>query len=311
MSHWPDELETLISLGDANFDEILSFVRDNGLDVGLETTGAIHVATADWHLDELVEYQHVMDSFGMESELLDGQAMRAEVDSPTYVGGLRDPHGTAIVDPARMVWALRQVAESLGVVVHDHSPVRAVARSQTGLVVSTDSGNVIARKVIVATNAYGGPVKAMKRYIVPVYDYVLMTEPLSETQMASVGWEGRQGLEDGNSQFHYYRLTTDNRILWGGYDAVYRYGSKVDPAYDQAGTTHATLARQFFDAFPQLDGLSFSHKWAGPIATTSRFTATWGTSFDGDLSWSVVEFASELGNAHLLRRLDVLSQRLA
>jgi glycine/D-amino acid oxidase-like deaminating enzyme len=285
LSHWPGEMQTLVRMGDQNFDEIISFVRDNDLDVGLETTGAIHVATAPWHLDELVEYQSVMDSFGIESELLDKGAMRAEVDSPTYVGGLRDPHGTAIIDPARMVWSLRRFAESRGVVFNDHSPVRSVLRSQSGLVVATDNGNVVADKVVVATNAYAGPAKAMKRYIVPVYDYVLMTEPLSMAHMESIGWKGRQGLEDGNSQFHYYRLTTDNRILWGGYDAVYRYGSKVDPAYDQAGTTHATLARQFFEAFPQLEGLMFTHKWAGPIATTSRFTATWGTSHDGDLAW--------------------------
>ncbi len=285
VSHWPDEMSTLLRMGDENFEDIVSLVAEHDLDVDLELVGNISVATAPWHVEELVDYLELMRGFGLDAELLDQDAMRAEVDSPTYLGGLKDADGGAILDPAKMVWALRSMAESLGVTLHDHSPAKAVGRSGSGLVVESVDGNVVARKVVVATNAYAEPVKAMKRYMVPVYDYVLMTEPLSGPQMASIGWGGRQGLEDGNSQFHYYRLTTDNRILWGGYDAVYRYGSRVDPAYDQAGTTHATLARQFFETFPQLAGLTFTHKWAGPIATTSRFTATWGTSHDGDLAW--------------------------
>lgn len=285
LSHWPDEMTTLLRLGDENFRDILAFTEGHNLDIGLEATGTFSVATAPWHVDELVEYAEQARAFGRAVELLDGEAMRAEVASPTYLGGLREGTGTAIVDPAAMVWELKRVAESLGVVTYDHSPVSTIDRSGTGLVVRTPSGTLLAHKVVVATNAYAQPTKAMRRYMVPVYDYVLMTEPLSDSQMASIGWDGRQGIDDGNNQFHYYRLTKDNRILWGGYDAVYHFGSRVDPAYDQAGTTHATLARQFFETFPQLEGLVFTHKWAGPIATTSRFTAAWGTSFDGDLAW--------------------------
>ncbi len=285
MSHWPDEISALIRMGDDNFDDIVSFIETHDLDVGLERTGSIAVATAPWHLDDLARYKETADEFGITCEILDQNAVRSEVDSPTYLGGLTEPYGTAILDPARLVWALRTFAQSRGVRFFDHSPVRTIKRSDTGLVLQAPSGNVVAEKVVVATNAFAEPVKAMKRYMVPVYDYVLMTEPLSDVQMAAIGWSGRQALDDSNNQFHYYRLTVDNRILWGGYDAVYRYGSRVDPAYDQAGTTHATLARQFFETFPQLEGLAFSHRWAGPIATTSRFTATWGTAERGDLAW--------------------------
>ncbi len=69
----------------------------------------------------------------------------------------------------------------------------------------------------------------MRRYIAPVYDYALMTEPLSAEQRSAIGWKHRQGVGDGANQFHYYRLSKDNRILLGGYDAVYRYGGPVDP----------------------------------------------------------------------------------
>ena len=85
--------------------------------------------------------------------------------------------------------------------------------------------------------------------------------------------------------FHYYRLTEDNRILWGGYDANYYKGNGMGPEYEQRTASHVTIAGHFFDTFPQLDGLGFSHRWAGPIGTTSKFTAAFGTKHDGRLTW--------------------------
>src|SRR5690606_35998170 len=99
--------------------------------------------------------------------------------------------------------------------------------------------------------------KRVSLHTVPVYDYALMTEPLSAEQLASIGWEGRQGLADGGNQFHYYRLTADNRILWGGYDAVYYYGRRISSRYDQRQETFVRLAAHFSHTFPTLKGLRF------------------------------------------------------
>ena len=63
----------------------------------------------------------------------------------------------------------------------------------------------------------------MRPFIGPVYDYVLVTEPLDAAQLDSIGWRNRQGIGDIGNQFHYYRLTADHRILFGGYDAVYHW----------------------------------------------------------------------------------------
>ena len=90
-----------------------------------------------------------------------------------------------------------------------------------------------ARRVALATGAYSPLLRRLRYYLIPVYDYVLMTEPLSAAQLDSIGWAARQGVGDSGDQFHYYRLTRDNRILWGGYDAVYYYGSKIAGRHDQ------------------------------------------------------------------------------
>ena len=120
-----------------------------------------------------------------------------------------------------------------------------------------------------------------------MYDYVLVTEPLTDDQLRSIGWEGRQGLADLGNQFHYYRLTADNRILWGGYDVIYHFGNKIRAEQDQRLSTSAALAEQFFTTFPQLEGTRFTHRWGGVIDTCSRFTAFWGRAYAGRLAYAV------------------------
>jgi glycine/D-amino acid oxidase-like deaminating enzyme len=122
---------------------------------------------------------------------------------------------------------------------------------------------------------------------VPVYDYALMTEPLSAEQMDAVGWHNRQGVGDSANQFHYYRLTKDNRILWGGYDAVYRFGGPVGPEYDDHDRTFGRLSQHFFTTFPQLEGLRFTHRWGGAIDTCSRFSVFFGTAYRGRVAYAV------------------------
>ncbi len=130
-----------------------------------------------------------------------------------------------------------------------------------------------ARRAILATSAYPPLVRSLRRYIVPVYDYVLVTEPLAPEQLAEIGWRSRQGISDCGNQFHYYRLTDDDRILWGGFEAVYRYGGPVAARLDTDDETFGALSRNFFATFPSLRGIGFSHKWGGAIDTCSRFSA--------------------------------------
>ena len=138
-----------------------------------------------------------------------------------------------------------------------------------------------ARRALLATSAFPPLVRAIRRYVVPVYDYVLVTEPLSAAQRDAIGWRGRQGVSDIANQFHYYRQTDDHRILWGGYDAIYDFGGRVAPERDQRPATFELLAEHFFATFPQLEGLRFTHRWGGAIDTCSRFSALWGRALDG------------------------------
>jgi glycine/D-amino acid oxidase-like deaminating enzyme len=140
--------------------------------------------------------------------------------------------------------------------------------------------------VALGTNAFPSLVRRMRWHTVPVYDYVLVTEPLTAQQLAAVGWRNRQGLDDPGNQFHYYRLTAGNRILWGGYDAIYHFGRKIKPSYDQRPATFQRLAEHFFATFPQLEGIRFSHRWGGAIDTCTRFCAFYGTAFASQAAYA-------------------------
>ena len=278
-ARWPEELATLDRLGTENLRGIAEAVARHGIDCGWEETGELTVARAAHEVAWLAAQAGDMLEAGHDVRLLDAEQTRAEVDSPTYLAGLLDPRGTAMVEPARLAWGLREACLGLGVRVCEGTPVTGVVRERAGVRVRTRTGrDVRAGHVVLATNAFPSPLRRLRLRTVPVYDYVLMTEPLSAEQRAAVGWAQRRGVGDASNLFHYYRLTRDDRILWGGYDAVYHYGSRIAPGLEQ-GPTHARLAEHFFETFPQLEGLRFSHRWAGVIDTSTRFTAFFGTAY--------------------------------
>jgi glycine/D-amino acid oxidase-like deaminating enzyme len=284
VERFPREFDRLEELGRDNLEAIAEAVTRYGIDCDFEKPGVITVATEPHQ----VEWLRELAAASPGSRFLDQDAMRAEVASPTYLAGLHEPHDTALVDPARLAWGLAAAAESLGVRIHEQTAVSGVSRSGAGLDVRTRSGHVVhARSVALGTNAFPSPVRRLRLYTVPVYDYALMTEPLTPSQTASIGWAGRQGLDDMTNQFHYYRLTADSRILWGGYDAIYHFGRQVRPSYDQRPATFELLARQFFETFPQLEGLRFSHRWGGAIDTCTRFCAFFGRAYGGRAAYAM------------------------
>ena len=113
-----------------------------------------------------------------------------------------------------------------------------------------------------------------------------MSEPLTAAQREAIGWRRRQGIGDGGNRFHYYRLSDDDRILWGGFEAVYRYGGPVRPELDDHDLTFARLVQNFRATFPQLEEVRFSHRWGGAIDTCSRFSVFFGTALGGRLAYA-------------------------
>lgn len=281
LAHFPDEIETLERLGRENLDAIEADLSRLGIDCDFERTGELSVATAPHQALDLREAAQLATRYGRNVTYLDGEAVRCEVDSPTYLAGLWDRDGCALVNPARLAWGLRQACERAGVRIYENTPVDSLTMEGNGAALRTRHGTVASAKVVVATNAFPSPVRKLSRYIVPVYDYVLMTEPLRFSQLDAIGWRNRQGIGGSGNQFLYYRLTRDGRVLFGGYDAVYYFASRMQPALEQRDRTFSRLVTLFDETFPQLDKVRFTHAWAGAIDTCSRFCVFFDRSFGG------------------------------
>lgn len=270
-SRWPDEMETLERLGTRNIDEIEQTVARYKMDVNFERNGSLTVAVEPHQVAEL------------EGDVLNTEEIQALVKSPTYLAAQYDGGDTALVHPAKLAFELARVATELGVEIYENSPVLGIG---AGTVVRTASGTLKASKVVLATNAFPSLLRRNALMTVPVYDYSLVTEPLTAAQMKSIGWKGREGIADMGNQFHYYRLTPDNRILFGGYDAIYHAGGRIKEAYEDRAESYEKLAGHFFTTFPQLEGLRFTHRWGGVIDSCSRYCAFFGVARGGDVAYA-------------------------
>ncbi|MCX4528417.1 MULTISPECIES: FAD-binding oxidoreductase [unclassified Streptomyces] len=288
MARWPGELARLEELGARNLDEIEAAIARYGIDCDFERTGEIDVATEPHQVEELRELYEEAEKLGLAggSRWLERDELRAEIDSPTFLAGLWDTDGVAMLNPAKLAWGLKRACLSLGVRIYENTRGLSLTSSGAGMAVRTPYGRIFARRVALGTNIFPSLVKRIRPFTVPVYDYALMTEPLTAEQLGAIGWQNRQGLGDSANQFHYFRITPENRILWGGYDAIYPYRGKLDSEYDHRPETYLKLAQHFFTAFPQLEGIKFSHAWGGAIDTCSRFSAFFGTAHGGKVAYA-------------------------
>ena len=268
-NRFPRELEQLDRLGRENLDEIESTVRELGLDCDFERTGSLAVAIEDYQLEEIRAAHN-----GETERFFDAEAMRAELDSPTYLGGLWSTRATAMVHPAKLAAELARACLEAGVEIFEHSPVTALDSELRGgpVTVLTAGGFVTADRVALATNAFPSLLKRYRLHTVPVYDYVLMTEPLSAAQLASIGWKNRQGVSDLGNQFHYYRLSRDNRILWGGCITT----QTRDPV-----NLATIMRRRIVETYPQLGDLKVAAAWSGLMSYARHLMPQIGRMPDG------------------------------
>ncbi|WP_159805560.1 NAD(P)/FAD-dependent oxidoreductase [Cellulomonas citrea] len=275
---WPHEYDLLERLGQENLDALVQDVAELGIDAELEKVGFLDVATEPHQLAWL-------EADGG-AQLLDEAGVQALVHSPTYLGAVRHEGDGVLVNPAKLAAGLARAAAGLGVQVFEHSPVTAVRplRDSAAVVVETAAGLVRAPRVALATNVFPSLLARTRLMTVPVYDYVIATAPLTSDQLSSIGWAGREGIADLANHFHYYRRTQDDRIVFGGYDAIFRRQVRV--AHEDRPATFRTLASHLLTTFPQLEGIEITHRWAGAIDTCTQFCAFHGLAAGGRVAYS-------------------------
>jgi len=286
LKRWPDQAKELIRLGRANFDEMREDIAAMNDDAGYELCGKLSVAATDWQVAGLRELAAVSGAYGVETRLIEKDELATWFNSPAYKAGLHEPK-YALLHPGKLIKALKAACLASGVEIFEQTPVIAIERAADGVTLKTARAQVSAGHVALATNAAPPLLQRLRSAILPIFDYAIVTEPLSDAQMVEIGWTDRHGIADTGNKFHYFRKTADNRILWGGYDAVHYFGSRRtdDPA--KRWQTYETLLGNFDAAFPSLKDVRFTHAWGGVIDTSARTTFFAGLAWDRRIAYAM------------------------
>ncbi len=291
----PGEAEKIEALGRQNITELLETLERYGIDACSEETGATSLALSPEVAEEMYKGFLEARADGEPVTWYDRDAIREQANSALFYAGLRYQDGLCgVVDPARICWGLKSVLlNQLGVRIFEGTRMIEVKPvGKTGMRAVCEGGVIHSGKVLLATNAYTSSIARIRNSVIPVWDYQIATEPLTDEQLDKINWGkpgSRLALSDHTNMFHYFRLTRDNRITWGGGGAVrYYFNRGIDQELMNAPARYEQLATEFFEMFPQLEGeVKFSHRWGGIIATSTRFCVVPGVKYDGRLAWAV------------------------
>lgn len=278
---FPDDLDELERLGRENTDGLLKALDDYGIDCHADWGGELTVAVSVADAAELKREYDLHIKHGHDAVLLNADETREQVNSPLYRGAIWNRKASGTVHPALLAWGLKRAALQLGVRLHEMTPMTRIEDEGAVLRVVTHHGQIRAPKILLATNAFASGHKKIRSRVAAIRDRILMTEPLSKEQMDRIGWQHRQGVYDTRTQLNYSRLTRDNRILFGG-RMGYFFNNNTDPASDrESSEVFERLGGAFFKTFPQLDDVSFTHAWSGPIALTTRMAVHFQRYYEG------------------------------
>lgn len=220
--------------------------------------GGIFAALTKKQLQELEARKRLWERFGhSELVLLDNSAIKTEIQSARYVGGLLDKRGGHL-HPLNLLLGEVTAFESLGGLVFEQSPVVQIERKSRP-VVRTSLGEVECQYVIVAGNAYlKNLVPELAEKSMPCGTQIITTEVL-DSAVARQLIPNSYCVEDCNYKLDYYRLTADGRLLFGG-GVTYGGG---DPS-----SIEKFLRKHLEKTFPQLQGIQFDFAWGGDFLLT-------------------------------------------
>ncbi|WP_271103120.1 NAD(P)/FAD-dependent oxidoreductase [Pseudomonas tohonis] len=245
-----------------------SLIEEHGFQSDYRHSGLVSISYSAPQQRRLEKTYKLLQDLGIAGDLTwhDRSRVQQDFHSERFNGGIYETN-TGHLNPCKQVRALKGLAESAGVVVYETTPVTAIERQASAILIATPGGRITADKLVVATNAYSRQVPDTRRLQTrqyPLWTYQVVTEPLSEQQWASIGWKDRQCFGDNRQMLHYFRPTVDGRIAMGGGDALaYRTGPMTETA-SPASWQHCEAHLKWI--YPQLRDLRIAYRWGGPVS---------------------------------------------
>lgn len=244
-------------------DHVGEVCQREGIDAHYAKGGELQIARAEHELPSLQATYDEYRAIGLEDHyaLLDRQETESHIRVQGGLGSYWNKEGAAI-QPARLARGLARAVERHGGVIYEQSRVTDFTTGSRPIL-HTERGDVRARTIVLAGEAYLSQLEKTKRDIIPMTSHMVVTEPLSDAQWDSIGWENREVLMGGGTSNGYIQRTGDNRIAFGAFRAEYPFQSKITDALDKNEAIFEHARRSTLKWWPQLAGIRFTHAWGG------------------------------------------------
>jgi gamma-glutamylputrescine oxidase len=249
-------------------DDVKALIASERISCDLEETPQVKAALTERQALALEAEAHTLERLGFRAPCYDENEM-AQISPVPYRAGLCYPQ-SALLNPVLLCRELKRVVMRAGVRVHERTQVRSLAPGHPVRITLGD-GTLTARHVVLATNAYTAQLGLLQGQVIPIHTHVIQTEPLSPAQLARLNWPLRTPFFEAGNIFNYFRLTPDNRILFGGGRPLYRAasGDRHSGATDLADPrVWQAQAEAFSTRFPALADVSISNRWSGAVGMT-------------------------------------------
>lgn len=277
-------------------DYLDELIQREDLDCDRIRPGFIRAATTPAYVKRIRHDVNLMNELGFKDIYwIDAAETRERVHSTRYMGAMWEPR-LVLINPAKLVRAEKELAERLGARIFENTPVLEI-KSQPRFTLKTPGGSVSADKLVFAANAYSHLFPDLRHKQAAAFTYMIATAPLSDSQLASIGWTGKEGIEDARNLIHYYRLTPDNRLVMGGGPVGITYANNLDADSNQAAWDHLEAHIGFL--FPQLKGIRITHRWGGPFSVTTNLTPALGYLGDKRAVYSIGCIGHGVSMSHL------------
>jgi len=247
----------------ASIDLVEQIVRGDNIECDFSRCGHLEVACKQSHFDSYARSVEVIArEFGHELRIIPRSQLQVEIGSAIYFGGMVD-ETSAGVNPARYVSGLASAALKAGACIYENSRVQEILKhSQNGtggFEIKTSRGNISARDVLVATGGYtSSATPGLRKKIIPIGSYIIATEQLPESFARELSPRNRM-IYDSKYYLYYYRLTPDNRILFGGRAAFF------PETKDTIRRSTEILRRGMVEVYPQLRDTKIAYAWGGTV----------------------------------------------
>jgi glycine/D-amino acid oxidase-like deaminating enzyme len=283
-------------------------VLREGLECDLIRPGFLRAATTEGYVRRIQHDVELVQSLGIHDiTWIDSAEVRARVNSDRYLGAMWEPR-LLLVNPARLVREEKRMALRAGAQVYENTPVLAISLKPK-IRLTTSQGAVYASKIAFTTNAYSHLFPPLVRKQIPAFTYMIATAPLSEAQLAPIGWRGGEGVEDARNLVHYYRITPDRRLVIGGGPVGITYANNLEADSDINAWQH--LERHMAWLFPSLSDAPITHRWGGPFSVPVDLTPSVGYLGDHHAVYSLGCVGHGVSTSHLNGQIlrDLLLER--